>query len=261
MNSRVFLFPLLLFTLFSCSKFQKIQRSENINERYEAALKYYKSGDYYRAGVLLEEMIPVMRGRKESELVQFYYAYCQYYQRQLVMAAYYFKRFYETFPRSEYAEECMFMYASSQFEMSPPYNLDQTSSLEAIEAVENFLRLYPETKHLEKCNNMTDILKGKLERKAYEFAKLYHKIGYYKSASVAIENFRQDYPTSAYNEELLYLKIVSQYNLAKQSVEEKKRERFNQTIESYQQFVDKYTNSKYMREAEVIYANCLNQIG
>lgn len=128
----------LLVLGVSCSKFQKIQKSENIQERYEAGLKYYQAGDYYRAGILFEEMIPVLKGKKESELVQFYYAYCQYYQRQLIMASYYFKRFYETFPRSEYAEESMYMYASTLFENSPEYNLDQTNSIEALSAIEIF---------------------------------------------------------------------------------------------------------------------------
>jgi outer membrane protein assembly factor BamD len=261
MYLRYFLFSIALLFGAGCSKFQKIQRSENLQERYEAALKYYKAGDYYRSGILFEEMIPVLRGKKESELVQFYYAYCQYYQRQLIMASYYFKRFYETFPRSEFAEESMFMYASTLFENSPEYNLDQKSSIEAIEAIENFLRLYPETKNLEKCNNMTELLKTKLERKAFEDAKLYYKIKRYKAATITIENFRQDHPVSLYNEELGYLRILSYYYLAKESIEEKRKERFYLAIESYQQFIDKYTNSKYVREAEAIYVACLREIG
>jgi outer membrane protein assembly factor BamD len=51
-----------------------------LQEKYAGAVNYYKKKDYYRAGILFEELIPLMRGQAESELTQFYYAYCQFYQ-------------------------------------------------------------------------------------------------------------------------------------------------------------------------------------
>ena len=93
MKLRLLAISLILFALASCSQFQKVQKSSSIVEKYDAAVKYYISGDYYRAGLLFEELIPLMRGKKEAENTEFYYSYCQYYQRQLVLSAYYFKKF------------------------------------------------------------------------------------------------------------------------------------------------------------------------
>ena len=80
----------MLLTASSCSKFRKIQKSNDWELKYRAAMEYYDHQDYYKAGVLLEEILPILRGRPESEKAQFYFAYCYYYQKQYVLSAHYF---------------------------------------------------------------------------------------------------------------------------------------------------------------------------
>jgi len=135
----VFLCVLILVFLDSCSKFRKIQKSEDWKVKYNAALEYYEDEDYFRASALFEEIMPLVRGQQEGELAQFYYAYCNYYQKQYQLASYYFKSFYETYSRSEFAEEAEFMNAYSLYLDSPIYNLDQTSTIEAIQAMQVFI--------------------------------------------------------------------------------------------------------------------------
>ena len=146
-----FLLVVLAMTLFlgACSKFQQIQKSGSLVEKYDAAVKYYTEGDFYRAGLLFEELVPLLRGRSEGEQAEFYYAYCQYYSRQLLLSAYYFKRFYTTYPRSEHAEESMYMECRSLYEMSSPSSLDQSNSEEALNSIQGFMRRYPSSKYME----------------------------------------------------------------------------------------------------------------
>lgn len=262
MNIKVInIFFLFFFGIFfSCSEFQKIQKSEQLNVRYDAAMSYFENGDYTKAGILLEELIPIIRGKKEAEKTQFYFAYCHYYQRQLILAAYYFKNFYETYPRSEYVEKSMFMHALSLYESSPKYNLDQSDTYKALEAIQLFVNKFPQSKYLNECNELVDNLRTKLEKKAYEGAKLYSKLRRYKAAVISFSNFKNDFPNSVYNEELAYLKIEAQYNLAKISIEKKKKERMYKTIQYYENFIDLYSNSRYVKSAENIYDACINLI-
>ena len=102
---------LVVFFLGSCSPFSKLQKSGTDDEKYKAAVQYYKKEDWYRAGLLFEELIPVLKGSTESELAHFYHAYTQFHQQQYLLSATLFKKFYETFARSEYAQEAMYMYA------------------------------------------------------------------------------------------------------------------------------------------------------
>jgi outer membrane protein assembly factor BamD len=44
------------------------------------------------------------------------------------------------------------------------------------------------------------------------------------------------------------------------SVDDKKSERFLETIDYYQNFVDSYANSKYLKEAQEIQKNVLSEL-
>lgn len=249
---------MLLFS--ACSNYNKIYKSENVDKKYEAALKYYDKKDYYRAGELLDQVIPVFRGRLEAEKAQFLYANTQYFQRSYAISAFQFKSFSETYGRSPLVEEALFMYAKSLYMDSPESNLDQTNTATAITAIQDFLNRYPESKYKDEATKMYDELAFKLEEKAFESARLYSQMRYYQAAVVAFNTFQQQYPSSNFNEEAAYLKIVAQFNLAEESVESKQRERYFDTIGFYQAFVDKYPKSKFLKPAENIYDKSTKQL-
>ena len=67
---------ILLTVSGSCSKFRRVQKSEDWKVKYDAALEYYDDEDYYRASILFEEIMPLIRGQEEGEIAQIKYAYC-----------------------------------------------------------------------------------------------------------------------------------------------------------------------------------------
>jgi len=138
-------FVLILLIGVSCSKFRKIEKSQDWRVKYDAGLNYYNNKkDYYKASVLFEQIIPIVRGLPEGEKVQFYLAYCQFYDKLYLLASEQFKTFYETYGRSSMAEEARFMYAYSLYESSPNPNLDQTSSIDAMDRYKGVVNHYKE---------------------------------------------------------------------------------------------------------------------
>ena len=252
---------LLLTFVSSCSKFRRVQKSEDWRLKYNAALQYFDDEDYYRASILFEEIMPLIRGQEEGEVAQIKYAYCNYNQKQYQLAAYYFKTFYQTYSRSEFALEAEFMHAYSLYRDSPIYNLDQTSTTEAIEAMQLFLNRNPDSQYLAEATDIIVELQVKLETKSYENAKQYHKMGLYKSAIIAFDNFAIDFPDSQYNEELTYLKFESQFQIAQLSIRSLQEGRFREAIDFYQELIDDYPESDYIREAGRMYEECINQLG
>src|SRR5690349_13524906 len=115
---------LLLLTVFSCSKFRRIEKNPDWHVKYQAALDYFGKKKYLKASTLFEQIQPIVRGLPEGEKVAFNLAYCQYNQSFYLLASEQFKTFYETYGRSAMAEEARFMYANSLYEASPNYNLD-----------------------------------------------------------------------------------------------------------------------------------------
>ncbi len=256
---------LILLTLLlggaSCSKFRKIEKSQDWRVKYDAALNYYdKKKEYYKASVLFEQIIPIVRGLPEGEKVQFNLAYCQYYDKLYLLASEQFKTFYETYGRSAMAEEARYMYAYSLYMASPGPNLDQSSSVNAMSAMQSFLNRYPESSYRDKAVDVIFSTQVKLEKKGFENAYQYYKMRSYKAAIVALDNFIDNFPDSKYLERAYYLVIAAEYKLAEQSIYSKQLERYKEVVEHYKEFVDKYPNSSYLVDAEKMYAESLEKV-
>jgi outer membrane protein assembly factor BamD len=254
--SRLTVLLLLVSTLLlgACSNsYQRLLKSPDVNKKYEAAIKYYEKGDFFRAGALLEDLIPLLKGRPEAEKAQFYFANTNYKQRNYVLSAFHFKTFSDTYPNSEYSEEASFLHAKSLFMDSPGFELDQTNTVSALESIQEFLNRYPESKFKAETESMAQELQKKLESKAFESARLYYQLRYNQAAVVAFTNFQQQYPASAYAEQAAFLRLTAQYAWAQESVESKQRERFQEAVSFYQQFVDAYPKSKNLKAAQDMY--------
>jgi outer membrane protein assembly factor BamD len=239
----------------SCSKFQKLLKKGSFEEKYKAANEYYKKKDYYRASVLFEEVAPNLKGSDQQELAEFYFAYCKYHQGFYAEANHQFRRFAETFARSEHVTESTYMAAYSLYKDSADPSLDQTSTITAIAALQEFINLYPESDYAKEADTILKDLRKKLERKSFEKAKLYLVTKDYdfyrlKSAVIAMENFQKDYPDSDLIEESSFLKVEAGYEYAKLSILSKQVARYNDVITSHQTFVDKYPQSKYIKQSE-----------
>jgi outer membrane protein assembly factor BamD len=123
-----------------------------------------------------------------------------------------------------------------------------------------FLNKYPGSEYRSQASDIVDQLQQKLEKKGYENAKQYFKIRQYKAAIVAFENFKRDYPDSDHVEEISFLKIASEFNLAELSIRTKQKERYKAVVDDYLDFVDKFEKSTYIKEAERMYIVSLAKI-
>lgn len=244
----------------SCSEFRKLQKSTDWNAKYKAALAYYDDEEYYKASVLLDQVLPIIKGTVDGEKASFYRAYSYYYQKQYILSASYFGEFARVYSRSDWAVESAYMQAYSLYLQSPDYNLDQSSTYEAINSFQIFLNRNPYTDYTEDANKMIDEMQRKLEKKAFENAKQYHKLERWEAARVAFETFEQEFPDSKLNEEVMFLAIDAEYSYAKQSIRAKQKERYTKTIELYQELVDQYPESAFIKKAEKYYIDSVSEI-
>lgn len=250
----------LLLTAAGCSNYQKLLKSNDVQQKYAAAVKYYEKGDYYRAGQLLDAVAPLLTGTEQAEDALFYQANANYEMGNYLLSETYFRNFYTTYPRSPKAELAMFMQVKSSYNQSPDFEQDQASTLTAMETVQEFMQRYPQSEHVEEANQILENLGMKLDRKAFDSAKLYYKIRYYKAAVVALSNFQREFASSPYAEEAAYLKVESQYEYAKQSIPSKQEERYYEVVDFYQNFVDQYPESEFKRTVTQIYDNTLAEL-
>jgi outer membrane protein assembly factor BamD len=235
---------------YSCSKYSKIQKSQDFQYKYQKALEYYDRGDYYHAMNLFDQVMPFFRGAEEAEKIAYKYAYSYYYQKEYIMASYHFNRFAKTYPRNEKAEECAFMSAFCKVKESPYYKLDQTNTYDAIKELQLFLNAYPASDSLDACNRLIDELRYKLQRKDFEIAKLYLKMEKYNSSIAAFENLLKDYPDTKFKEDAMFYSIKAYYFYASKSVKGKRKERYQEAVDIYKEFTHLYPESKHNKDIE-----------
>ena len=251
---------LLILLMSSCGEYSKLLKSSDYDLKYEKAMEYFAKEDYTKASTLFEELLTIVRGTERAEQVAYHHAYCYFHQQDYIMAGYYFGNFVKSFPNSPLAEECAFMVAKCYYEDSPSSSLDQANTYLAIQELQRFMNRYPGSLRVEESNRLIDELQDKLVKKSFESASLYYKLGEYKAAITALQNSLKEFPDTRYREELLYLVVKSSYELARNSVPDKMKERFASTTEACDVFKEEFPESRYIKETERIQANALKYL-
>lgn len=246
----------LAVLLGSCSDYQKVLKNTDVKAKYDMAQKFYDEGDFKRANRLFEQIAPKYIGKPQGERVMFFFANTYYQRKEYNTAAYQFERFIKSYPKSDKVVEASFLGAKSNFKLSPEYSLDQTNTDKALGKLQIFINTYPESEYFAEANIMAKELTTKKERKAFEIAKQFTKLGefysleYSKSAIASFNNFISDYPGSIYFEEAYYRRFLATSNLAFNSFEKVRQERLNTAKEAYSLLKKKYPETEYAKKAD-----------
>lgn len=240
----------IALSITSCkSKFEKLRASSDTGRKYQEAIRLYNKKDYNKALTLFDDLVQRYRGRSEAEDLYYYYAYTNYKLKDYISARYHFKTFADTYPSSPKAEECRFMTAYCMYLESPVFSLDQDNTYKAIESFQLFINLYPQSDRVAEASKLIESLRDKLEHKSFANAKLFLDIGDYQAAVIAFRNSIKDFPDTKYAEEIDFLTIEAQYLYAKNSREIKQEERYQEALDEYERFMERYPNSKYTKDA------------
>ncbi|OEJ98756.1 hypothetical protein A8C32_06045 [Flavivirga aquatica] len=253
-----YIYILIVFTvLSSCSQFQKALKSEDIATKFKMGEDLYNEGKFTKANRLFAQIVPNYRGKPQAEKLMYLYSMSFYKMEDYYVAGYQFDRFTSSYPKSEKLEEASFISAKSYYMLSPVYSKDQTETKEAIEKLQEFINVFPESKYLSEASKLVQELDFKLEKKAYEIAKQYNQISDFPASVRSFDNFIFDFPGSTFREEALYYRLDSAYKLAMNSVEYKnsldglihlKKDRLNTAKEYSDSFRKIYTNSKHIED-------------
>ncbi|WP_207535554.1 outer membrane protein assembly factor BamD [Desertivirga arenae] len=247
---------IMMATAVGCkSKFEKLQASNDTGKKYQEGIRLYNSKKYSKALILFDDLNQKYRGRDEAEDLAFYLAYTNYKLKDYTTARYQFKVFADTYPNSPKAEECRYMSAYCYYLESPNYSLDQDNTVKAIDALQLFINLYPKSERVAEASKLIQDLRDKLEKKAYDNAKLYLTTGgydaqNYRAAVIAFRNVLRDYPDTKYAEEIGYLSIKAQILYAENSLETKQEERYTEAVTMADEFAEDFANSKYLKEVK-----------
>lgn len=264
MNKTAIISLCFLSLLFvgSCTDYNQVVKTQDYEYKYEAAKQYYAEGQYNRAALLIQDVLSVLKGTDQGEESLYLSGMCNMKAHAYEAASTIFRKFYQTYPRGKYVEEARYNCGLSLYNITPEPKLDQTETFQAVTEFQNFIENFPASRLRPQAQDMIFKLQDKLVEKEYLSAKLYYDLGTYigngtngnyGACIVTAENAIKDYPYTSRREDFAILILRAKFQLAQFSVENKKEERYHNAIDEYYGFVTEYPESKYIKEANLLF--------
>lgn len=244
----------LLVTMSACkTQYDLILNSNDVDLKYNAAFDYYNQGKYTKAAELFESLSVLAGNTERADTIQYYWGLSNYSAHDYYTAETNFSTFVNTYPYSPLTPSAAFLRIDCLYRATLRYELDQKPTYAAISAISAYLIDNPDSPNTEVCLHMLQELGERLDKKAYENARLYYKMEDYKAARVAFKNILRDDADNIYREDILYYSAMSSYNYALNSVTAKQKERYLTFVDDYLNFVGEYPESHYRRELDRLY--------
>jgi outer membrane protein assembly factor BamD len=245
-------FILLVLLFCGCSAYNEVLKGDDFKAKFAMANQCYEKDDFDRSIVLYEQVFQNSPKSVEGELSYFKLAKSYYENNDYYMAGYFFGSFAERYPYSLRTEESYFMSAMCNVQNSPKWSLDQAETYLALNSVQAFIDKYPNSPLVDSCNQIIDELSYKIEFKDFNKVMLYDKTENYKAALSYAEIFTEKYPLSKHMEQNRFIAVKNSFYLALNSIESKKRERIEETIQRYRNFVFDFPKSESTKELDAL---------
>lgn len=253
---------LAVVTMSSCkSQYELLLNSNDVDAKYKAAFEYFNKGKFNRAASMFESLAMLTDGTEKDDTVRYYWGLSNYKYKDYYTAETNFENFVTSYPRSPFAEDARFLRIDCMYRSTYRYELDQTPSYKAITNISEYLMEYPDTEHEKVCRDMLADLNERLDRKAYEGARLYYRMEDYLASRIALRNVLKDDSDNIYREDILYYIAMSSYKYAKLSVPAKQRERYLVFVDDYLNFIGEIPESQYRKELDNVYAKVMVALG
>jgi outer membrane protein assembly factor BamD len=258
----------VLLTSSCAGEFNKVYKSDDMGYRYEYAKESFAEGKFSRAATLLQDLITIKKGTDEAQESLYMLGMAEYMSRDYESASATFKKYHQTYPKGIYAEQALYYVGQSLYEGAPEPRLDQSPTIGAINAYQQFIDYYPESPLREKATERLYELQDKLIMKELLSAQLYYNLGgyfgninsnsesNYSSSIIVAQNALKNYPFTKWREDFSLIIMKSKFELAENSSDDKKLERYRDAEDECYGFLNEYPESKDRQLAEKYIAKC-----
>ena len=269
MNKNNIIALCMAFLMTGCtSEFSSVLKSSDKDFKYEYAKQCFAQGKFGNAITLLSEVVTAQKGRQNAQESLYMLAMAQYCNRDYEAASATFRKYFQSYPKGDFAEQASFYVGQSLFQSMPDPRLDQSATVGAINAYQNFMDYFPESSLREEAQKRLFILQDNLVMKEYLSAELYYNLGgyfgninsntesNYESCIITAQNALKTYPYTSMREKFSLLIMKSKFELAQNSSEEKRVERYRDAEDECYGFLNEFPESENCKTAEKFIAKC-----
>lgn len=256
--SHIFSLLIVSLTLGACGEYTRVLKSNDIDYRFDYAKRAYDERKFTQASTVLETIYTQLRGTAKGEEALFLLAMSYYENKDYLNAGTFFKTYYQRYPKGKYAELARFYSGYGYYLDSPEPQLDQSMTIKAMEELQGFLDYYPKSDKVTIAQNALFEMQDKLTLKELQNAQLYYNLGNfmgnnYRACVITSENALKNYPYSKYREDFEMLILKAKYQEAKNSVDERRADRYREVVDEYYSFINNFPDTKNRNEADNIF--------
>jgi len=249
-------------------EFNRVLKSQDYDYRYEYAKQCFAEGRFNQAVTLLQELVTALKAGEYAQESLYMLGMAQYMSRDYESASLTFKKYGSSYPKGIYAEKAAFYVGESLYESAPEPRLDQTPTIGAISAYQSFLDQFPDSELRPEAQEKLFELQDKLIMKEYLSAKLYYNLGgyfgninannesNYTACIITAENALKTYPFTNLREDFSLLIMKSKFQLAENSSEERRLERYRDAEDECYGFLNEFPESKEKDLAQRYITKC-----
>jgi len=269
MKKNVIIIACTALLMAGCAgEFNKVYKSYDYDYRYEYAKQCFADGHYVHAVTLLQDLVTALKGSDNAQESLYMLGMAQYMSHDYESSSQTFKKYGSSYPRGTYAEKASFYVGESLYESAPEPRLDQSPTIGAINAYQHFLDQFPESELRPEAQRKLFELQDKLIMKEYLSAKLYYNLGgyfgninannesNYSACIITAQNALKMYPFTDLREEFSLLIMKSKFQLAENSSDERRLERYRDAEDECYGFLNEFPESKDKSTAERYIAKC-----
>ncbi|MBQ6201687.1 MAG: outer membrane protein assembly factor BamD [Prevotella sp.] len=269
MKKTVIIASISALLMCSCaSEYQAVSKYGDNEMKYEFAKEAFARGKFQQASLLLQEVVTMKKGSDEAQECLYMLAMAQYCNLDYEAASETFKKYTTSYPRGLYAEPAYFYIGQSLYQSSPEPRLDQSPTNGAITAYQQFMDLYPDSHLRPQAQERLYELTDKLIQKEFLSAQLYYNLGgyfgninsndesNYTSSIITAQNTLKNYPYCSLREDFMLLIMKSKFQLAENSSDEKRLDRYRDAEDECYGFINEFPESKNVALAEKYIVKC-----
>ncbi|MBP1653799.1 MAG: uptake lipoprotein [Bacteroidetes bacterium] len=213
-----------------------------VEQRFNRAKELFDDGDYLEAINEFTVITLQYQGSAFAADAQYYLGECRFEREEYILSAFEYSVVRTSYPASPRVPDAHYKMALSYYMQSPKPVLDQQNTRKAIDEFQAFVEYNPAHPLAPDAEEKIKELNGRLAFKAYEAARQYERMEYYRAAilsyDVVIEKYHDtDYAPLAYLDKADLLV---------------KRLRFREAENTIKEFMSRYPNSVLQSRAEGI---------
>lgn len=180
--------------MIGCASSKKLTQEESCQEKWDKVRPKFEKKKYVQAKELLSELVTSCPGSVFTEDALFSLAESHFHLKEWEEAESEYTAFLKDFPESKkYGELARYRIAESAGKQVETPTRDQTKTLEAIIAYENFLDEYPDGKRADSAKAEVEKLRDLLVQKQMMIARLYLRMDEPQAAAIYYKNLIKEY--------------------------------------------------------------------